>query len=440
MKLIYRRLVYLFFLIIFLVTAPSVILYTQGYRLNIKRGTIQKTGILIVSSLPKRADVYLNNQLVAGDPTPTRIEQLLPADYEIKVTKEGYHSWQKKLRVYENTTTFAEDIILWKQTGPITLTQHVSQDWLAAPDQQKIVTIDQNNQVIMVEFNFNQLSNLADLSRYLEVKILGWSNTSKKILLAAQDETVTNYYVINIEQQPRPKLMKIPDNKYTKVKWDTSNDSLVYALNQQGLWQIDLFQDTTSLIGPLIEHNFLIKQNKLYTCQEQTLVESSLSNLNETRTIYDSNCQRYSFINKDLDKLILHDPKSQDLLVIDPDNTVKPVQAKAKALDWLDNNTLLYYTDWELWIFDLNKNEPELITRLGSQIQQAIWHPEGRHIIFACDNTLKVIELDNRELRNMVELVHFNQLDKLEINHKGTDLYLQAEITNQPEIIQLNIR
>ena len=59
-----RRMVYASFIIIFSILTPIIILYTQGYRYNFKRGRVQKTGILIISSIPKKADVYLNNKLV----------------------------------------------------------------------------------------------------------------------------------------------------------------------------------------------------------------------------------------------------------------------------------------------------------------------------------------------------------------------------------------
>ena len=52
-----RRTIYILFIVIFLIAAPLVVLYSEGYRYNLKRGKIQKTGILIISSLPKKADI-----------------------------------------------------------------------------------------------------------------------------------------------------------------------------------------------------------------------------------------------------------------------------------------------------------------------------------------------------------------------------------------------
>ena len=118
MTLIYRRITYSIFIIIFLIAAPTVILYTQGYRFNFEKGRIQKTGILVISSVPRRADIFLNGKKIENKTTPARLENILPADYEIKLAKNGYHDWNKRLTVLENSSTFAEKILLWKNSLP----------------------------------------------------------------------------------------------------------------------------------------------------------------------------------------------------------------------------------------------------------------------------------------------------------------------------------
>ena len=150
-NLAWRRAVYVFFIIVFLIVTPLIVLYSQGYRYNFKRGKVQKTGILIISSIPKSADIYLNNQLVTQDQTPARLEKLLPADYEIKLAKEGYHNWTKKLQLNENSTTFAEDVILWKNNWPIQLAPNNIIEWLASPDWQKAVFITPDRKIMALD-------------------------------------------------------------------------------------------------------------------------------------------------------------------------------------------------------------------------------------------------------------------------------------------------
>ena len=58
-ELIYRRITYSLFIILFLIVTPLIIFYTQGYRFNFKNQHIQQTGILVISSNPKKADITL---------------------------------------------------------------------------------------------------------------------------------------------------------------------------------------------------------------------------------------------------------------------------------------------------------------------------------------------------------------------------------------------
>ena len=68
-------------------------------------------------SRPSGAEIYLDGEL-RSERTPARLRNLLPSDYDIKVTKKGYGVWEKTLPVASGLTTFPEDIVLWKTAEP----------------------------------------------------------------------------------------------------------------------------------------------------------------------------------------------------------------------------------------------------------------------------------------------------------------------------------
>ena len=47
--------------------------------------------------------------------TDAIITNLFPEEYDIKIEKENYHPWQKKLNVSPGKSTFAQNIILFKK-------------------------------------------------------------------------------------------------------------------------------------------------------------------------------------------------------------------------------------------------------------------------------------------------------------------------------------
>ena len=90
MKLIYR------FLLILTFTGflSLVIAYARGYRIDMKKKSLSSTGILAISSFPKAAKVYINNELKGV--TDENVG-LPPGSYNVEIKKEGYTSWSKKV-------------------------------------------------------------------------------------------------------------------------------------------------------------------------------------------------------------------------------------------------------------------------------------------------------------------------------------------------------
>lgn len=105
---------YLFsLLVIFLLLLGTflVVLYGRGYRFNLDRGKpdLSGTGLLVVSSDPDGAQVFVNNHLTTA--TDNTIN-LSPDVYEVKIFKEGYFPWKKKIKIQKEVVAKAEALLL----------------------------------------------------------------------------------------------------------------------------------------------------------------------------------------------------------------------------------------------------------------------------------------------------------------------------------------
>lgn len=96
-------------------TTILIIFLANGYIPEYNNGLkIKVTGILSASSLPKSASVIVNDKLIT---TTDNSINLIPGDYQLKIVKEGYLPWNKKINI-QKEMVYQADATLFK-TNPI---------------------------------------------------------------------------------------------------------------------------------------------------------------------------------------------------------------------------------------------------------------------------------------------------------------------------------
>ncbi len=101
--------------IVFVTGTPVLIGYSKGYRLGDALNLIATGGIFIHSDIAN-TDVYVNNEYVKRSGTLLRntlIQNLSPNDlYQVRVEKEGYQTWNKRLTIEPNLVTEVRVLML----------------------------------------------------------------------------------------------------------------------------------------------------------------------------------------------------------------------------------------------------------------------------------------------------------------------------------------
>lgn len=77
--------------------ALGAFFFVKGYTFSPEIGKVVGTGIISVTSVPDGASVYLDGHLVTA--TNANISQLEPKEYQVKVLKESFIPWEKKVKV-----------------------------------------------------------------------------------------------------------------------------------------------------------------------------------------------------------------------------------------------------------------------------------------------------------------------------------------------------
>lgn len=105
-----RRLLFLFFVLIFLIATPGVLFYAAGYSFDWQNGQVIKTGGFYFESLPSGANISINQK--PNDSTPNFISRLEPGSYQVQISKDGFTTWQKTIMIEAQLTTEARNILL----------------------------------------------------------------------------------------------------------------------------------------------------------------------------------------------------------------------------------------------------------------------------------------------------------------------------------------
>ena len=87
-----------------------ITLYGRGYRFQFLNGKAQisGTGLLVTSSIPIGAEVFINNHLTTA--TDNTIN-LSPGKYTVKIFKEGYFPWEKKIIIQKEVVAAADALL-----------------------------------------------------------------------------------------------------------------------------------------------------------------------------------------------------------------------------------------------------------------------------------------------------------------------------------------
>ena len=236
-----RTILFIFCIFLFFLAAPTIVLYSEGYRYDFEKNKVVQIGAFYFKVLPRSAEVYLNGNLKTTTSMFTGtvlIENLIPKTYQVEIRKQGYHTWSKTLEVREKQVTEAKNIILFSKEPIFTISAADSKTINSVvSDIEKSATSTDKNKVI--EFNDYEI-----LITYLKEKERVFlTRFSEKI---SQVLWLTDYYLVF--------------NVGNKIKIaEIDNRDKINIINLKEFKNPEIFLDQNKL--------YVLSQGKLYLAQ-----------------------------------------------------------------------------------------------------------------------------------------------------------------------------
>jgi len=95
--------------LIIILLAGAVIAYSRGYRIDLDKKTLSTTGILSVASYPQQASIILDGKLTS---VTNASLTLSPDWYDLRVSRDGYQNWEKRVRVQGEVVTQIDALLI----------------------------------------------------------------------------------------------------------------------------------------------------------------------------------------------------------------------------------------------------------------------------------------------------------------------------------------
>jgi hypothetical protein len=246
-------------------------------------------------------------------------------------------------------------------------------------------------------------------------------------------------------------------NSFSQVKWDNTSDETLYGLIANQLYQIDLAKKEASLYRSLeIEaeetiNDFTLIEGTVYFVKTNIL-NSYLVKLGDKISfqikldrspdynLLPGNDQYLTVLEPKKGNLFLVNQSSFENIALSQKNNELIIKLPAKGAAWKPgSNTLLFYNDSEIFTYDLDKNEKNLVSRYGAMIKKADWYPNFLYIIALVDNQLKALEIYSQD-KNIFDLLSLEQIDNFDISASGDKIFLEGKVGDQEGLYGLLVQ
>ena len=413
MNLRTRRILYSFFIAIFAIAAPTLVLYTAGFRYDFKYNRIVETGSLVIKSYPENASIYIDGKLLEQT-TPTIINTILPGKINLLVEKEGYHRWEKTIEIFHRVSTFEESIKLYPNTDPKSIIDLNVKKYWWNNKQDKIAYTTNSNELRL----FNTLNQKDTLIANLDKNDLtgfSWSPHDDQFIFGRGTKQ-TEYYIVDAHGLDKIiSLNSIFKSKLESLQWDPSGKNTIYALLDGSLYRIPYLLKTKRLISDEFIQFYLVENKRILLAEKTNLDEILVSWINpsnpsiihlipeiiadENDEFIKTNSHRIAVLNKKLETLTIVDPSIKKNAIEDDNIKIENV----KNLIWSNDGQTLVYTD-EFGIYKKSfispitiiptKNISRLIVKYTQKIKNIAWAGDESHLLYSTNNTLRVAEIN----------------------------------------------
>lgn len=447
MEKLKRSLFFWALVVLFLIVAPMVVLNARGYRFDMKRGVFVFSGSISFKSNPQTVDVKLNNELTTSKKlnlinNSYNISGLLPNDYDIQISADGYQTWSKKTDIHSGLASEFWNVILARKNYERTDSNINAQKFFISPRNNYMAYTESSDQNFKVKI-FNITSKRSEIA----FDFSGWEfieKNKKENIEWSPDESFISVPVRRIVQNPKSQeksyeyayfIASLEDNSnlnlgqflnvanVRNVRWDPKEKGYLFFLKDNSLYRANI-KDAASAVEIAADVSaYDLSRSEIYYIQikNNLIFKKSLDGKSDPIQITSSFPDAG---NPPISKMIVYDDlrigliaEDKSLYIFnhgDKNEYFKKLAGSAEGIQFSnDGKKMLFWNNNEISVYffrDWNvqpvraEDETQNITRYSEPIDNVQWFSDYEHVIFNSGKWAKIIELDPRDHRNSMDL------------------------------------
>lgn len=480
MKLITRRILFCFCFILFLISSPLVILYAFGFRYDFAQKKLMQTGIIYLTpNIQDNIKILIN-----GKEEPDKINingifkkdfvlyNLMPKTYNIKVSKENYHSWEKSLVVLPGLIAYAQPLLLPSDPkinlifsdSDITL-------WSISDEFKKIFYLKNDGEKISANiYDFSKKTSIAlpveipgDKSKKINIdsrnsKIF-IAPDGKKFSLVISAENARIILLNSTEKNISPAADFVSSDKIIDEYWDDSSRYFLYLNEKNEVYSYDTVSSKSNKILENIsgfslkgEYIYYLNRNNLFFYrspvnnplekQQLSYVPLPLARGNKPpEEIGQANIEKKVKILVSAKNALAAITPQKNLFTIDSGGAPVELGNNIEAAAFSQNGENLFFnSSFEIFTNTLGGGRENLVTRLSQKISNVSWYADYAHIWFLANQTIKNIELDSRPTPNIIDFIDIPKQPSDILYTDTNSIYYDQEDNNTLSLYQVEIQ
>ncbi len=440
-----RRVLFYSLFFLFILIGLAVVFYSYGWRINTEDCKIaklqdckikfQKPGGLFIETKPKSVLIKIDGKIFKDKSgliqSGTLIKNLSPKTYKIKIEKDGFLPYEKKVRVESNLVAEIPNVVLILEKlekTPVPVSKSIDNFWISP--QQKIVF--KNNGVLYYSTN-------STLSKLKGNEFIGFSEDGKKFIVSAKGGI---YYLYDLNDLSKTvnlsAILKnfLPEAEIAEIAFHPADSNrLIVSVKDarlpdgQGyLYFLDLGRLKLEIITEEPIFAWTVKNPNIYYIKARTDADLTRTNA---------------------DNIYIEETKSQKLkaksyllasfnLILKTESVIAQLPNLSTIILSPDNKKIAFFSEGgdiniyflEDYRFGINKKAGDVISLdiyKNRKIKNIFWYKDSYHLLVEYEEKVDFIEIDDRAPTNKYTLIDGSTPLTINYDLKSNKIYFLSD-------------